>query len=313
MYSRIQPLPFSLPREQLAAAQGTGLVLMLVSFVGATLSLIARFRRARGDERQQLKWFAYSGSLLAASMVYGGVAWNFFGQPLYEALTPLEIAALTLPLAIGIAILRYRLYDIDLLINRTLVYGIMTAILAAAYTAGITLFQRLYVASTGQKSDAAYVLTAFGLVVVFSPLKDWLQHRVDSRISHRSPVVVLDEFRTSVDAVVTVMDVHQVACRFLDRAVAAFDAKGAALYVGSDRPIYRCGEMNGGPRVEVLLRHEDRQLGRLVLAERRGHVVYAERDRDALQRSADSVGEALALAAHYGHQPLPSFRNKKEG
>ena len=304
IYSRMQQLPFAVPREQLAAVQGTGLFLMLTSFVGAAASLIARFRKARGDERQQLKWFAYSGSLLAASLVYGGVAWNFFGQPLYEALTPLELAALTLPLAIGIAILRHRLYDIDLLINRTLVYGIMTAVLAAAYTAGITLFQRLYVASTGQKSDAAYVLTAFGLVVVFSPMKEWLQHRVDSRMGHRSPQVVLDDFRTSVDAVVAVMDVHQVACRFLDRAVTAFEAKGAVLYLGSNHPVYGCGDMNGGPHLEVSLRHEGRSLGRLVLAERRGHIVYAERDRDALQRSADSVGEALALAAHYGHQPL---------
>lgn len=289
-----------------------GLGTIILAYALAAGALASRFRSASHEEGIKLKWFAYAGTLIAVSVMYSGIAWYRSGD-LLAALIPLQVTVVTLPAAIGIAILRYRLFDIDLLINRTLVYGTMTAVLAAAYTAGITLFQRLYVASTGQKSDAVYVLTAFGLVVMFSPLKDWLQHRVDSRIGHRSPMTALDEFRTSVDAVVSVMDVHRVACRFVDEAVLAFDAGGAALYLQSEEPIYNRGRLNGDPCLEVPIRHGSRHLGRLVLAERRGHIRYAERDREALQKSADSVGEAVALAAHYGHQPFPSSPVSQEG
>src|SRR5215467_2558384 len=90
IYPHIQAPLFTAPMLVLVWVQGIGLLLMLASFAGGALSLIARFRQAHGDERQQLKWFAYSGSLVAAALTYGGVAWNFFGQPLYEAFTPLE-------------------------------------------------------------------------------------------------------------------------------------------------------------------------------------------------------------------------------
>jgi hypothetical protein len=143
---------------------------------------MSRLRHSSGVERLQLKWIAYSGAVMALALSAGGVAANHLHFPLYVALMPFEITALTLPLAIGVAILRYRLYDIDLIINRTLVYIAATATVAAAYAAMTTLAQRAFIASTGQKSDAAYVLTAFAVVAVFSPLKDWIQRGVDARL-----------------------------------------------------------------------------------------------------------------------------------
>lgn len=310
------PLGITLPEVLLGQVQGTGLSLIMLGYLGAAAAVTARFRRARGDERVQLKWFAYSGVLIAMTFAYGGVAWNFFGQPLYLALTPLMVAYLTLPLAIGVAILRYRLYDIDLIINRTLVYVGVTAILGALYAAVITFLQRLFISTSGRRSDAAYVLTAFVVVVAFSPVKDTLQRRVDRRLARVSPTALLDKFREDVDAVVSVMDVHRVACRLVDQAVVAFNARGAALYLLPDdatKPVYTRGHLNGGVVVEVPLRHEGRMLGRLALGGRRGDVSYSTHDRDALQRSADSVGEALALAEHLGHRPLLDFRTEKEG
>lgn len=299
------PIAFHPPMTLLSQIQGIGLILILLASVTATVSLYTRYRAERGDARIQIKWFAYSGALTATAVVYAGVAWNFFGQPLYLALTPLEVAGLTIPASIGIAILRYRLYDIDLIINRTLVYGGVTAILAALYTALITFFNRFFISATGQKSDAAYVLTAFAVVVAFSPVKDWLQHQVDRRIPHASPAAVLDGFRADVESVVSVMDVERVARRLVDDAVQAFNARGAALYLESTTtPHYACGHLNGDIEVEVMLRHEERHFGRLVLGSRRGDIAYTARDRDALQRSADSVGEAFALAAHLGFRPL---------
>ena len=304
-----------LPARLLNQVQGVGLSLTALGYAASAASLMARFRRAGGDERLQLKWFAYSGVLIAATFAYAGVAWNFFGQPLYLALTPLMFAALTLPVAIGIAILRYRLYDIDLIINRSLVYGSLTAILYAVYVAVTTFLQRLFISVSGQKSDAAYVLTAFVVVGAFNPVKDWLQRQVNRRLGGATSSAALDVFSADVDAVVSVMDVDRVACRLADRAVAAFNATGAALYLESrdvTGPFYSCGRLNGEAVIEVPLQHEGQRFGRLVLGGRRGGVAYAKKDRDALQRSADSVGEALALAEHLGHRPLPSFDSGKD-
>jgi hypothetical protein len=291
--------------------QGAGLTLVVLGYLAGAASIAARYRRAQGDVRVQLRWFVYSGALIAAAFAYGAVAWNFFGVPLYLALTPFEFAVLTLPVAIAVAILRYRLYDIDLIINRTLVYGSLTAILGAVYAAVVTLLNRLFISISGSKSDAAYVVTAFVVVVASSPIKDWLQRQVDRRISHRSPSSVLEDFRADVDAVVSVIDVHRVARRLLDEAMTAFDARGAALYLESDgtSPLYSRGRLNGEAALEVQLRHEGHSLGRLVMGPRRGDIAYAQGDREALQRSADSVGEALALADHLGHGPLTTGRS----
>ncbi len=102
-----------------------------------------------------------------------------------------------------------------------------------------------------------------------------------------------------------------IACRLVDQAGAAFDARGAALYlrsIGAHDPFYRRGYLNGDPLIEVQLRHEGTQFGRLLLGAGRGDAKYTKLDRDALQRSAESVSHALALAGHFGHRPLSSER-----
>ncbi|HYM83536.1 MAG TPA: hypothetical protein VEY67_05255 [Candidatus Dormibacteraeota bacterium] len=293
------PFGASFAPGALAAVQGSGLTLIVLAYAGAAASVLARFRRAQGDERLQLKWFAYAGALVAATFVYGAMAWNIFGQPLYLALTPLELATLTVPLAIAIAIFRYRLYDIDLIINRSVVYVSLTAILAALYSSGVTLIQRLFISASGATSDAAYVLTAFVVVVAFSPLKDWLQRQVDRRLPRTSPLAVMEQFRSDVDAVVLALDVGQLARRLVERAAAAFNARGAAVYLSPalGEPFFRQGDAPDEAAVVVDLRHESQSVGLLVMGARRGSIEYTSRDRDALQRSADVVAEALVLAA----------------
>ena len=309
------PIATTLPMGLLSQVRLGGLVLIALSIGAAVASLIGRFRAARGDERLQLKWLMYSGVLMVAVLTFGavasivrsgGVVSVVSGGGLLDALIPFDVVAIALPAALAIAILRYRLYDIEVIINRTLVYASLTAILGAGYTATITLLQRLFVVVSGQKSDAAAVLAAFVVVVAFSPVRDWLQRSVDRRLGRRSPSALLGKFRADVEAVLTVLDVHQVACRLLDQAVVAFDARGAALYLRSGSasdPLYMRGHLNSDAAIEVPLRHEGRQWGRLVLGIRRGGVGYTEHDRDELQRSADLVGEALALAEHFGHEP----------
>jgi hypothetical protein len=149
--------------------------------VVSAVALFDRVRRADANERQQLKWFAYAGGLILLSFVVGALA-AFIPSlmVLTDVITVLAITAL--PAAVGIAILRNRLYDIDLIINRTVVYVLLTAALAGVYTASVALFQRMFVAMTGQSSDIAIVMTLFVLATVFTPVKNTLQETVDRRI-----------------------------------------------------------------------------------------------------------------------------------
>src|SRR5215472_281154 len=248
-----------------------GLGIIVVAYVTAALSLAARFRSASHNESIQLKWFAYSGVLLAVTTVYAAVAW-WYGALLSDALVPFVTCAVTLPAAIGIAILRYRLFDIDLIIDRSLVYGGLTAILYAVYVAFTTFLQRLFISVSGQKSDAAYVLTAFIVVGAFNPVKDWLQRLVRRSEGRPTTPAALERFSAEVDAVISIMDVRRVACRFVDQAMLAFDAGGADLYlepVDGGGPFYSRGHVNGETALEVVLRHDGRQMGRLLLGGKR--------------------------------------------
>ena len=137
--------------------------------------MIVRFRRSTGEERQQLKWFAAAAVLLCACfpfvfMVPWGVA---------EDLVTLLFAGL--PVAIGVAVLRYRLYDIDLLINRALVYGPLTAMLALVYVGGVVGLQAALHVLTGQESTLAVVASTLAIAALFNPLRRRVQALVDRR------------------------------------------------------------------------------------------------------------------------------------
>lgn len=161
--------------ERFGPIWASGYVLQLVAIVVAVASGVLRYRAARGEVRQQIKWVAYAGVflILAAPAGFSGIS---AGQIV------LIVAAFFAAAAIAIAILRYRLYEIDVIINRTLVYGFLTAILAGVYTASITLTQKLFVAVTNERSDAAIVLTTLIVVSLFTPIKSRLQAIVDKRL-----------------------------------------------------------------------------------------------------------------------------------
>jgi len=146
-------------------------------------SVIVRFRRARGEERQQMKWLAYTavflGPLLRVSVLNFQVLHNRVIEFAVGILGPVAIVAI--PAAVGVAILRYRLYEIDLLINRTLVYGSLTATLVALYFGTVVLLQWLFVALTGQQSTLAVVASTLLIAALFNPL----HHRIQSFIDRR--------------------------------------------------------------------------------------------------------------------------------
>lgn len=150
---------------------------LLLAVSGA--AVIVRFRRSRGDERQQIKWFAYA----VAVMVFVFVFW--FSLALAGLVSPdalmWTVPLLGLPAAVGIAILKHRLYDIDIIINRTLVYVSLTAALALVYFGGVVSLQGLFRALTGQESQLAVVASTLVIAALFGPLRRRIQALIDRR------------------------------------------------------------------------------------------------------------------------------------
>jgi hypothetical protein len=168
----------------LVALVEAGFPIMLLAGLAAVISLFVRFHRARGDERQQIKWFASAAALT--------FAWIFVFEQLVsaeggvlEAIAAVSSLVLvpSIPIATGIAILRYRLYDIDVVINRTLVYVVLTATLAAVYFGGVATVQAIFRALTGQQEQPqlAIVVSTLVIAALFNPLRRRIQAFIDRR------------------------------------------------------------------------------------------------------------------------------------
>jgi hypothetical protein len=182
--------------ELFAASRVLGMALLATSTLAALISLIVRLHRARGDERQQIKWFLLAAVpaavcvslVLIQNMVYNYTT-EFLGNSVYLLPWPLLIGALyvavsallVVPVFAYIAILKYRLYDIDVIINRTLVYGSLTATLVALYIGGIAVLQRVFVFLTGQRSTLAVVASTLLIAALFTPLRRRIQSFIDRR------------------------------------------------------------------------------------------------------------------------------------
>jgi hypothetical protein len=162
-------------------------VLMLLLIAVAVVSLVMRQLYARGVERQQTKWFTYTTAVAASGAIFQYI----ISEPLElvwlggVAYILVLIGLVGIPISMGIAITRYRLYDIDLLMNRTLVYGSLTAMLVALYFGGIVVLQTLIVALTGQQSTLAVVASTLAIAALFVPLRRRVQGFVDRRFYRR--------------------------------------------------------------------------------------------------------------------------------
>jgi hypothetical protein len=162
-------------------------VLLLTSILVAAASLVVRLRRAQGDERRQIKWFAYFAVTLALLFVLQAGVRIFFSNsnPVSELALDLSwsLALIGLPIATGLAILRYRLFDIDVLIRRTLVYGTLTALLAGIYVGLVIGGQAVVQALTAQRGQQPVVIVATTLLVagLVTPLRGRIQKMIDRR------------------------------------------------------------------------------------------------------------------------------------
>jgi hypothetical protein len=174
--------PYGVDSLILDAVAIAGAILASASMVASAISLIVRMRRAGRAERQQIKWLAYGGAVVVGAVFVGGVISVWSGD---VGIALISLGLLGVPIFTGVAIARYRLYDIDIVINRTLVYGSLTALLVALYFSAIVVLQRLFVVFTGEKSTLVVVASTLVIAALFNPLRRRVQGFVDRRFYRR--------------------------------------------------------------------------------------------------------------------------------
>jgi hypothetical protein len=180
--SFVRPL-FTGPVAEVAATvfwYSSMVILAMLAVSGA--SLVLRLRRSVGEERQQLKWVVYSVALLAF-VIPSSILVIISLQSLEDIRIFFAVLFPLIPISVGIAILRYRLYDIDVIINRTLVYGTLTALLVALYFSGVATTQAIFRTLTGQEEQPqlAIVVSTLVIAALFNPLRGRIQSFIDRR------------------------------------------------------------------------------------------------------------------------------------
>ena len=173
--------PFATDSPLLDPLGLVSLLLMYVGIFGSVASIVVRFRRAGRVQRQQIKWLAAAGALLAVIAPLDAALESVLGGAAFTATT---LAAMGLPAAVGVAILRYRLYDIDVVINRALVYATLTASLAGAYL-GVVLILQLALGGLTESSNLAVAGSTLAVAALFRPARARIQAVVDRRFFRR--------------------------------------------------------------------------------------------------------------------------------
>jgi hypothetical protein len=187
--------PFGLEQYPWVGDVGQSVVLLLpLCILASVASLVLRFLRSSGEERAQIKWLAFAASILGVGFSSFVILGFFTVESPTAGPDPLWVNLLEdavtmsfagVPVAVGVAILRYRLYEIDLLINRALVYGPLTAILVLCYIGGVVSLQAALRALTGQESTLAIVASTLAIAALFNPLRRRVQAFVDRHFYRR--------------------------------------------------------------------------------------------------------------------------------
>jgi signal transduction histidine kinase len=167
--------PFAIEGLPTRALFAVGVALMIAAMLASAASVVVRFRRSHGVEHHQLKWFALAAGFAALVLPLSFALW--FVTPVAPVL--IAVALTALPIAACIAILRYRLYEVDVVVNRTLVYGVVTVLLAAVFAATTVLLGTALGRGSGWATAGATLVVA----VVFRPLRAWVQDSVDRRFN----------------------------------------------------------------------------------------------------------------------------------
>jgi hypothetical protein len=242
------------------------------------------------------------GGILAFVPITAWFAATAFGLR-FPLDAPLLLPILILfPLSTAIAIFRYRLLEVDHVVNRAILYGTLTAVLAGLYSISIMISQRLFVVVTGEQSDAAIVVTTLIVASAFAPVKDRLAKVLSSRFkdvpdSTRS----LQSFSREVDSYLEMSDAVLLARRFLAEAAAGLRAESGAVSLVRDGRLQSAGTIGrwqGEAWIALPLEWDGRRCGLLWLGPRLGRQPYGRGEFETLQQAARPVAQALRLALH---------------
>jgi signal transduction histidine kinase len=282
------PVGVEVAKSFLVVLFWAGLLSLFACILAAVASIVVRFRRSRGEQRQQLKWFA-SAAVMTVCVFF----LSFPASLVSDALTHvMEYASLlawaTLPVAVGIAILRYRLYDIDVVINKALVFGSLAAFITAVYV-GIVVGVSALVGTAGDPNIVLSIVATAVVAVAFQPVRARAQ-RVANRLVYgkrATPYDVLAEFSEQASAVGAAEDLLQKLARAVAEGTGAARSdvwvrSGSELRLaaawpepaadGSRRLTLNDGRLPGFPSADraVPVRHHEELLGALTIAKPRG-------------------------------------------
>ncbi len=170
--------PFAVEGPLTVVLAAPGIAFVIGALLASVVSLLLRFRRARGAERQQLKWVVLAASVFGVALLVSAPFWETSQQIVAEALVTFTFPLI--PIATAVAILRYRLYDVDVVINRTLVYGALTATLAGAYLGSVLVLQ-LLLGPLAEDNGLAIAGSTLAAAALFRPARRRIQALVDRR------------------------------------------------------------------------------------------------------------------------------------
>src|SRR5690349_5846006 len=292
--------PFGLPEQYTALCDALtviGNVAMLAAAVLAAFSLVLRYRRGDSVEQAQIRWIALFGSFVALAFIVAAPQFGWISDRAWEV----AFAFLScLPIAIGVAVTRYRLYAIDRLINRTVVYGSLTAILAGIFTAGVGLAQRVFIATTGDKSDASIVLATLVVATAYAPIRKRLEAVVDRRFKYEH--LEFGAYREEVVKVLGVLEPKRAAENLVHEAVRELQATGGAVVGPDDAPIATAGSWPVAAVVRMPIAGHG-PLRAILLGPRVDGRLHDPLTLARLEEVAELVASAVALA---GPSPAPT-------
>lgn len=233
----------------------------------------------------------------------------FFLAPLFKIFVPFNPGLLMpflviFPFSVVVAITRYRLWEFDTLVNRAIVYGLLTAILAGVFTALTTFSQRVFIALTGERSDAALVITTFIVGSAAAPIRSRLQVFVDRQFRRDSDDAVgLKNLEEQVRTFLLMNDPEQLSLRLLDESVRNLHAEAGALRLHKEDGLsafYTVGSWRGEAALSMPIEYMDNRYGLLFLGPKTNGQQYSRQDVKILRGVVHRVAHAIHLASGHG-------------
>jgi signal transduction histidine kinase len=293
------PNPLGIERAAafLDAVINLGSLLLVIGILGSAAALVVRYRRSQGIVRLQMKWLIYAGLLVLLLFTLTGIIWfsgtdNQFSRELSIALTSLAI--LCIPVGAGVAILRYRLYDIDLLINRSLVYGALTAAVLLLYVLLVGAMSTLFQAGPAGGSWLI-ALVATGLVaVLFQPLRQRLQKWVNHLVygQRDEPFEVLASLGQRLESTIAPDTVYPTIVETVAQTL-KLPYVAITIREGEDSAV---AESYGRPTSDLVaysLVHQGEVAGQLLVARRSPDEPFSAADDRLLRNIARQAGSAV--------------------